>query len=726
MTGTNNHRSRKKEQITHTTMVEPFDIAMYHTRDGEGLSSLQQRFSGWLRGLSFPSRFIYWQMPADLRDRINYVADLARQEDNPIKKDMLMESRRNYEQLQNGANYHRSYCGIGMWTDDSVTSHAVASSIAGAFDTPAYVSPWPKLFESNYRLSEPHTKFNHWHLRPVGRPGGRMYFAMMSSYEFLPVDWNFFRPLRSVLALPYPLALCVDFPKTWDRNDAISSIEGILLATKVHLSTSTSEDSKSGKKYIDCKKTLDELNSGDLLHDVQIIIAVAAPDRDSLKKACDEITSRTKAFFRLRHDVGKQQVKAALFFSDKSTKIIGNEPTTWQVTSREAALLLGPLGYRKLSGLTGTMRGQSADGAFPFFYNSWPQKKIASHEIVVGLTGSGKTFSLNCFLSRQYIEEGVAFDLLEPMGHGKIIADAVGAPLFTPSATDTHMNPLDIMYPDPTEQVTHVIRLVETMLGRQFSGTQQGNHQKALIGQALAHLYRVNEGINLFDIQNHQAPLIEDLCDALTRIDTKAHVERIARDMADEIAGLCTGAGPYARFVNARTNLDLSFRGKRSPRVFSFNMMSNDPELLAIAYTQVLTAIRRDSLADEIPRTIAVDEVYRLMQHPSLLDFLVEAVKTFRTRRKKVIVIDQQMRVFLSSEKAKLLFENCPIRVIFNQRSGMDVFREHVAFQHLTEQHLQTIASLGRGHFILDIQDMGVYYLNMLASPAEIIRFGGS
>jgi type IV secretory pathway VirB4 component len=55
----------------------------------------------------------------------------------------------------------------------------------------------------------------------------------------------------------------------------------------------------------------------------------------------------------------------------------------------------------------------------------------------------------------------------------------------------------------------------------------------------------------------------------------------------------------------------------------------------------VLSAIRRDSLIDEQPRIIAVDEVYRLMRHPSLLDFLIEAAKTFRTRRKKLICIDQ-------------------------------------------------------------------------------------
>ncbi|MDQ7024745.1 MAG: hypothetical protein Q9P01_09240 [Anaerolineae bacterium] len=609
-------RRRKKEVYRHTCIVEPFDIAMFHTRDGQGLLSLQNRFATWLRGLAFPARFVYWQMPADLRARIDYVADLSRQEQDPLKKQMLMESRRNYEQLQNGANYHRSLCGIATWTDDSMTSETVARSVAASFDTLAYVSPWPKLFESNYRLSEGHSKFRHWHMRPIGRPGGRMYFAFLSSYEFLPVDWNFYRPLSQILSLPYPMALCVDVPRTYDRSAAISFVEGTLLATRVRLSTSTGEDSKSAKKYNDCRQTLEELNQGDLLHEVQLIIAVAAPDRESLKKSCDDIISRNKPYFKLRYDVGLQQANAARFF-------------------------------------------------------------------------------------------------LEPMGHGEIVARALGAPLFVPSPSSTNLNPLDIMFPDPTEQITHVIRIVETMLGRQSSGTQQGNHQKALIGQALVRLYALDRGVELFSIAPHQTPIIEDLCDMLLQIEAKLHIQQIARDIADEIVGLCTGAGPYAKFVNARTNLDLSFRGKSTPRIFSFHEMSNDPELLAIAYTQVLTAIRRDSLADEVPRTIAVDEVYRLMRHPSLLDFLVEAVKTFRTRRKKVIVMDQQMRIFLESAKARLLFENCPIRVIFNQRNGMDVFREHVAFQHLTEQHLETIASLRRGHFILDIQDQGVFFLYM-------------
>jgi type IV secretory pathway VirB4 component len=150
--------------------------------------------------------------------------------------------------------------------------------------------------------------------------------------------------------------------------------------------------------------------------------------------------------------------------------------------------------------------------------------------------------------------------------------------------------------------------------------------------------------------------------------------------------------------------------------------MEQDPIMLAIAYTQVLSAIRRDSLADESPRVIAVDEVYRLMRHPSLLDFLIEAAKTFRTRRKKLVVIDQQMSVLLDG-KARLVFENCPIRVIFNQRQGLHVFKEDAAFQHFNDQHREIIANLPRFHFLLDVQEEGIWFLHNRPSEGELRRF---
>ncbi len=190
--------------------------------------------------------------------------------------------------------------------------------------------------------------------------------------------------------------------------------------------------------------------------------------------------------------------------------------------------------------------------------------------------------------------------------------------------------------------------------------------------------------------------------------------------------GLCTGSGPWAKFLNGHTTVDFGRGGREriGPRVFSFHELEGDPVMTALAYAQVLSAIRRDSLRDEQPRIIAVDEVYRLMRHPSLLDFLIEAAKTFRTRRKKLLVIDQQMSVFLEG-KARLVFENCPIRVIFSQRQGMNVFREDAAFQHLNKHHLDIIASLPRFQFVLDIQDEGIFWLiNAPTCVRDSARFG--
>ena len=85
----------------------------------------------------------------------------------------------------------------------------------------------------------------------------------------------------------------------------------------------------------------------------------------------------------------------------------------------------------------------------------------------------------------------------------------------------------------------------------------------------------------------------------------------------------------------------------------------------------------------------------------------------------------QNLSVFLES-KARMIFENSPIRVIFSQRQGMNMFREDAAFQHLNQQHRDIIAALPRFHFVLDIQDEGLWYARSVATPGELARFAST
>jgi type IV secretory pathway VirB4 component len=283
------------------------------------------------------------------------------------------------------------------------------------------------------------------------------------------------------------------------------------------------------------------------------------------------------------------------------------------------------------------------------------------------------------------------------------------------------------MYQTPIDQVAHVIRVVETLLGRTFAGSQRGNQEKAVLGQAVERLYEHCGGMGRITSEN--APTMEDLAEELYQVGDKRHTQELAQALADEIGGLAAGAGPYAGMLNGRTNVDLSFGS--DPRLFSFKELNSDPVLLAIAYTQVLAAIRRDSLLDDSPRIIAVDEVYRLLKNESLLDFMVEGTKTLRTQQKKLLLIDQQLSIFVDDKtdrtgKLRLVFENCPIRVIFNQREGLETLKNDSAFTHYHENHFEIIRQLDRGQFIFDAEGRGLQACYFRPSRTELARFGGS
>jgi hypothetical protein len=521
----------------HTFLLEPFDIMLHATE--EGVQSLQARFATWLRTLNTPARFVCWQMPATLDDKINGLNRSAQEVSEPQRARLLMEYRRHYETLQDSAEYQRALCGMALWSEGN--PRALAGGMSSAFETHVIEGAWPALFEGGYTLRE--APF--WHLAPQGRPGGRPFWAVLTSYEFSPAAWNFFRPLPPLLRLNFPLALCVDIPRTYDRNSGIDALEGIIQAYEVHLAGHRGEDSRSVQRVADCRRALQEINQGDALHLVQVCIAVAADDLATLRERVQTIINETRAWFALRQEVGELLARSLGLFAARPTKAVGLPDTSWPVTSRELALMFAPLGYRKLSNTDGVLRGEAVGAAYPVFHNSWHDRR-ATHEVWVGVSGFGKTFGVNCYLTREYAEHGIPFDMLEPMGHGRHIAEAFGLPWYVMSAKSTRLNPQDVMFPTLIEQVSHTTRIYETVLGRPLSGGQRQNLERGLLGEALETLYKGFPDLDR--VTPDLAPTCDVVCDVLSGLGDKAATQRIARDLADEIAGLCTGSGPWAGF----------------------------------------------------------------------------------------------------------------------------------------------------------------------------------
>src|SRR5688572_24186109 len=124
---------RKNEHPPRTVLIEPFDLMMHATE--EGVSALQMRFSSYLRTLDGSARFLCWQMPADLNDKIRAVTETAHQMNDRSRAEMCMSYRRHYEMLQADAEFQWALCGMIVWSEES--GRTIAGGMASAFDTPA-------------------------------------------------------------------------------------------------------------------------------------------------------------------------------------------------------------------------------------------------------------------------------------------------------------------------------------------------------------------------------------------------------------------------------------------------------------------------------------------------------------------------------------------------------------------------------------------------------------
>ena len=74
---------------------------MLHATE-DGVTALQARFSTWLRTLSGEARFLCWQMPATLDDKIAALDEAAETTDDEQRRALLIEYRREYERMNTG------------------------------------------------------------------------------------------------------------------------------------------------------------------------------------------------------------------------------------------------------------------------------------------------------------------------------------------------------------------------------------------------------------------------------------------------------------------------------------------------------------------------------------------------------------------------------------------------------------------------------------------------
>jgi type IV secretion/conjugal transfer VirB4 family ATPase len=299
----------------------------------------------------------------------------------------------------------------------------------------------------------------------------------------------------------------------------------------------------------------------------------------------------------------------------------------------------------------------------PYFLNL--HHEDVGHTIVLGATGSGKSFFL-CFLLMQ-LQKYAPFTFIFDLGGSyKSLTSLLGGTYLRigPEANGVSINPFCL--PPTKENRQFLFSFVRVLA--ESSGYQLNAQDERDLYAQIENLYEIDPGQR--------------------RLGTLANI--LNRPLGDAL-GKWVGSGQYGKiFDSAADNLTFA-----RFQAFDFEGMEKVPELLEPLLFYVLhrasTAVQDPANATTL-KAFFIDEAWRFFRNPVIRRYIEEALKTWRKRNAAMILATQSSDDLLRSEMLATVAETCPTQ-FFLANPGMDAEAYSQIF-HLNGVETDTIRSL--------------------------------
>ena len=257
------------------------------------------------------------------------------------------------------------------------------------------------------------------------------------------------------------------------------------------------------------------------------------------------------------------------------------------------------------------------------------------HMLVLGATGSGKSFLLNFLLThaQKYEPLTVVFDLghsyrkLATLMRGSYLELGLRQPGVT-------INPFTL---DPSPENLHFLHGFARVLLEGSDGYRLSETEDREVYEAVENLYVLDA--------------------SQRRLFTFANL--LPRALAGRMSKWIEG-GRYAElFDNVEDTLSV-----QRFQVFEFEAMRAFPMLIEPFLFYVLHRVNATLDANAGLTVCVMDEAWRFIQHPSLRGYVEEALKTWRKRNAAMLLATQAVEDFASAELLRTVIEGCPTKLL--------------------------------------------------------------
>ena len=360
--------------------------------------------------------------------------------------------------------------------------------------------------------------------------------------------------------------------------------------------------------------------------------------------------------------------------------------------------LLSPFGYEVPKNTEGPFVAINRATGSPLWLDKFSLP--AFNEVVLGRTGSGKTFmaGLRAYRERMF---GVQTVFVDPQGNFRKVTEAVGGRYnFLRLGSGTALNILDVVHDNGAAQVSHVVVLLESLLGRELSIAE-----KAVVDRALLKLYHKQQ-VRIDRFRPEDMPRLEDLAEAL-----KDKAPSLVQDLERFVSG------SLKEVFNAHTTLSLDL-DRRYP-IVTFDLSDLEGEFQPTFIFALLSSIERvirQRRGEQQPTNIVIDEFGILSEIPALAQAAGLLAKRVRAWKVGIQCLDQNWSTF-DTPAGRRILENALVKVVMRvDETAAPAIVENLG---LTGHHAEVILSAGVGEGILVVESKP-YHVFFQASRSEV------